>query len=48
MIDLNRIGGGRKLIKEIIKHSKSAKAPWSRKNQIVKYKSQKNCNPPKV
>jgi hypothetical protein len=48
VIDLNRIGGGRKLIKEIVKQNKQSNAPWSRKNQINKYKVQKNPNPPKI
>jgi hypothetical protein len=48
VIDLNRIGGGRKLIKEIVKQNKQSNAPWSRKSQISKLQVQKNSKPPKI
>lgn len=42
MINLNRIGAGRKLINHIIKNGKSENNPWSKSNQRQQVKQQKN------
>ena len=42
MIDLNNIGNGRKLIKEVMKNDKLSKAQWNKSNQVNQLNKQKN------
>lgn len=43
MIDLNRLGAGRKLIQEVMKTAKHANTNWSKQSQTYKLnKTQKN------
>jgi len=42
MIDLNNIGNGRKLIKQVMKTDKISKALWNKSNQVKQLKNQKN------
>ena len=42
MIDLNNIGNGRKLIKEVMKSDKSSKTNWNKSQQVKQLKVQKN------
>ena len=44
MIDLNRMGAGKKLVQQI---ASQRQAKETRKQQQDKLNSQKNCNPPK-
>ena len=46
MIDLRNLGGGRKLIKQIVKNSKLASQPWNKKQQHKQVKTQKNSYTP--
>jgi len=46
MIDLNRIGGGMKLIKHIIANNKSSKSPWTKANQVKQANNTKNTRSP--
>jgi hypothetical protein len=46
MIDLRNLGGGKKLIKEIIRNSKQSNQPWTKKNQYEAVKKQKNIHTP--
>lgn len=42
MIDLNNIGNGRKLIKEVMKNDKKSNAQWNKSHQVNQLKRQKN------
>ena len=42
MIDLRNLNGGAKLIKEIIRTSKTADQPWTIENQKAQLNNQKN------
>lgn len=45
MVDFNRLGAGRKLIKEIISNSSNKNLPWTRQVQLEKLnKKQKNAH----
>lgn len=44
MIDLNRFGSGRNLVKKVIENSKSKNQPWSKKKQNTQLKTQKNSH----
>jgi hypothetical protein len=44
MIDLKNLGGGRKLIKKIIRQDTSSNTPWSQIELFKKLKGQKNNN----
>jgi hypothetical protein len=46
MIDLNRIGGGLKLIKYIVANHKKQNSPWSKANQVKKANTNKNTRTP--
>jgi hypothetical protein len=46
MINLNRIGGGLKLIKYIIANNQSKNAPWSKTNQVKQSSIMKNTRKP--
>lgn len=42
MVNLNRLGSGRKLIHDAVKTSKRKNTIWSRANQVEKISKQKN------
>lgn len=44
MIDLNNIGNGKKLIKEVMKNSKSKHTPFSKNKQVEQLSKQKNAH----
>lgn len=44
MNDLNNIGNGKKLIKEVIKNSKSIRTKWNKAQQVKQLKFQKNSH----
>jgi len=46
MIDLRNLGGGKKLIKEVMGKSKPANQPWTKQNQYKSVKKQKNVYSP--
>jgi len=44
MIDLKNFGGGRKLIKKVMRQDNSSDKPWSQEQLFKKLKQQKNTN----
>lgn len=44
MIDLKNLGGGKKLIKQIIQNSQSVNQPWTKAKQLEKVKKIKNTH----
>lgn len=46
MIDLRNLGGGKKLIKDVVKNSKQNNQLWTKQNQINKSKTLKNPHTP--
>jgi hypothetical protein len=48
MIDLKNFGGGRKLIKKVIRQDNSPSKPWSQTQLFKKLKNQKNFKKPNV
>ena len=44
MIDLNNIGNGKKLIKEVMKNSKLKNTPFSKQKQVEQLSKQKNAH----
>lgn len=47
MLDLKNMGGGRKLIQQIIRKNKSKRQPWSKDKQYEQLSKQKNFKPTK-
>ena len=43
MLDLNRLGAGKKLIKQVLENSESKNQPWSKAKLKKQLKTQKNA-----